>query len=177
MSAGLYEITVNALLDRGAAVGRTEWAAAAARVGHERTPVLLVELFDADLIRGDVLARAAADAWSAPARPSRRLDPEQWVELFGAAGYAVDGEPAPRPAEPVRLYRRDDGDRPAGPAWTDDRAAAVVGGPETVWTTLASPQALLARVTGAGGRAEHVVDPARLGEVTAVRTGRCGRLG
>ncbi|MBW0103841.1 hypothetical protein [Pseudonocardia sp. KRD291] len=161
MSAGLYEITVNALLDRGTALSRTEWESAASRVGRERVPALLVELTDAALIGGDVLPRAVADAWSGPARPERRLDPEQWVELFGAAGYTVDGEPAPRPGVPVRLHGTGEGDV-AGLAWTEDRAGAPGH------TTLAPPEALLARVTAADGRVEHLVDPSLLGPVTAV---------
>lgn len=160
MSAGLYEITVNALLDRGAVLGRTGWAAAAARVGHERVPALLVELTDAELIGDDVLPRAVADAWSGPARPTRRLDPEQWVELFAAAGYAEDGEPAARPPAPLRLHRGPDDDR-TGMWWTGDgdRAAAE--------TTLASPEALLARITDPDGRTGYVVDPSKLGAITA----------
>ncbi|RZT86797.1 hypothetical protein EV383_3695 [Pseudonocardia sediminis] len=161
MSAGLYEITVNALLDRGAVLSRTEWTTAATRVGHERVPALLVELTDADLVGDDVLPRAVADAWSGPARPTQRLDPEQWVELFAAAGYAEDGEPATRPPVPLRLHRGPDDER-TGMWWTEDgeRAAAE--------TTLAPPEAMLARITAPDGRTGYVVDPSRLDAVTAV---------
>lgn len=158
VSAGLYEITVNALLDRGVAIGAAGWASAAARVGHERVPALLVELTDADLVTADVLPRAVADAWSGPRRPAQRLDPEQWVQLFGDAGYAVDGVPATRPSAPVRLYRVAGEEHPAGLGWAGQPA------PGTVWTTLASPEALLARFTAPDGDV-HVVDPALLGAI------------
>ncbi|MDN5918775.1 MAG: hypothetical protein L0I76_27400 [Pseudonocardia sp.] len=163
MSAGLYEITVNALLDRGVALSRAEWETAAARVGHERAPALLVELTEADLLPAEVLPRAVADAWTGPRRPTHRLDPEQWVELFGAAGYAVDGEPAPRPGAPVRLYRGDVDEHRAGMTWTEDRERATAGC-ATAWTTLAAPEALLARFTAADG-GEYVVDPTVLGGI------------
>lgn len=162
VSAGLYEITVNALLDRGVALGHAEWVSAGARVGAERMPALLAELADAELLTGDVLARAVAEAWSGPRHPARRLDPERWVELFGAAGYAVDGEPARRPAGPVRLYRGAHERDGAGLVWSGERHR------DTVSTALAPPHALLARVTGGHGRPRYVVDPTRLGEVTPV---------
>lgn len=155
MSAGLYEITVNALLDRGVAIGAAGWASAAARVGHERVPALLAELTDAGLVTADVLPRAVADAWSGPRRPMQSLDLEQWVQLFGDAGYAVDGVPAARPSAPVRLHRIADEEPRSGLAWAGRPA------PGTVWTTLASPEALLARFTAPDG-GEYVVDPSLL---------------
>lgn len=167
----LYEVTVNALLDRDALLTGAEWASAAARVGRDRAPMLLVELADADLVTGDVLARAVSDAWRRADRPSGVVEPERWIELFRDAGYAVDGVPALRPVRPVRLYRGCDAEHRAGMAWTDDpdRARWFAERPfrssGAVWTTPAPPAALLAR-PGGPGDTDYVVDPAALGRIT-----------
>lgn len=175
MSQALYELTINALLDRDVPLNaRDEWRRPAVRVGREREPALLAELYDVDLITPELLPFVVAEAWSAPEWPSRRLDHGRWLELFRSAEYAVDGEPAARPAAPVRLYRGADAEHRAGMAWTDDRGRArwfaerpIWPARATVWTTLAAPAALLARLTDERSESEYVVDPAMLGEVTA----------
>lgn len=89
MSQGLYEITVNALLDRDRPLTAAEWAAAAARVGGNRVPLLLAELDDAGLLTPDLLPDAVRQAWAGADRPAERLDPARWAELCTAAGLPV----------------------------------------------------------------------------------------
>ncbi|MFP5022098.1 hypothetical protein [Pseudonocardia phyllosphaerae] len=83
MSQGLYEVTVNALLDRDRPLTPAEWDAAAARVGPARTPQLLAELDDAGLLGTDLLPAAVAAAW---AESPQRLPADRWAELFDDAG-------------------------------------------------------------------------------------------
>lgn len=92
MSQALYEITVNAALDRDRPLSRAEWDAAAARVGPHRVPQLLAELDDAGLLPPDLLAVAVPAAWDGAEDPTDRLPPARWTELFADAGL-----PAPPP--------------------------------------------------------------------------------
>ncbi|ANY08772.1 hypothetical protein [Pseudonocardia sp. HH130630-07] len=89
MSQALYEITVNALLDRGRPLAPREWDAAVARVGRDRAPLLLAELDDAGLLTPELLPTAVRTAWEGADRPLVRLDAGRWRELFAAAGLGV----------------------------------------------------------------------------------------
>ena len=71
MSQALYEITVNALLDRDRPLTRADWDAAVARVGGHRVPQLLAELTDAGLVGADLLPGAVA-AGGVPSSSSDR---------------------------------------------------------------------------------------------------------
>ena len=84
MSQALYEITVNALLDRDRPLTRADWDAAVARVGGHRVPQLLAELTDAGLVGADLLPGAVAEAWASADRPLDRL-------LAALAGTGVAG--------------------------------------------------------------------------------------
>ncbi|SFM99794.1 hypothetical protein SAMN05216207_100622 [Pseudonocardia ammonioxydans] len=86
MSQALYEITVNALLDRDRALTPAEWDAAVARVGGHRAPQLLAELDDAGLIEPELLASVVPAAWELADRPLARLPTDRWRELFTDAG-------------------------------------------------------------------------------------------
>lgn len=86
MSQALYEVTVNALLDRDRPVTRAGWEAAAARVGGNRVPALLAELDDAGLVPPELLPDAVREAWAGADRPAERLAPQRWAELCDAAG-------------------------------------------------------------------------------------------
>ena len=86
MSQALYEITVNALLDRDRALTPAEWDAALARVGGHRAPQLLAELDDAGLIEPELLAAVVPAAWELADRPLARLPADRWRELFADAG-------------------------------------------------------------------------------------------
>ncbi|MBN9789618.1 MULTISPECIES: hypothetical protein [unclassified Pseudonocardia] len=99
MSQALYEITVNALLDRDRPLTRADWDAAVARVGGHRLPQLLAELTDAGLVGADLLPGAVAEAWASADRPLDRLPAARWRELFDDAGLAppavTDGSSSP----------------------------------------------------------------------------------
>ncbi|MEQ3552553.1 hypothetical protein WIS52_18930 [Pseudonocardia nematodicida] len=86
VSQALYEITVNALLDRDRALTPAGWDAAVARVGPPRVPQLLAELDDAGLIGPELLASAVPAAWGLADRPLDRLPAGRWRELYGDAG-------------------------------------------------------------------------------------------
>ncbi|MBP2367334.1 hypothetical protein [Pseudonocardia parietis] len=86
MSQALYEITVNALLDRDRPLDPAEWDAAVARVGGNRAPLLLAELDDAGLLGPELLAVAVPAAWKLADRPLDRLSAVRWRELYAAAG-------------------------------------------------------------------------------------------
>lgn len=86
MSQALYEVTVNALLDRDRPLTRAEWDAAAARVGRGRVPLLLAELDDAGLLPPELLAVVVPEARDAGVGAADRLPPERWAELLAAAG-------------------------------------------------------------------------------------------
>ncbi|MEV1294808.1 hypothetical protein [Pseudonocardia sp. NPDC049635] len=93
MSQALYEITVNALLDRDRPLTRAEWDAAVARVGGNRVPQLLDELDHAGLLEPGLFAIAVPAAWEAAERPWERLPGERWRELFVAAGRSYPADP------------------------------------------------------------------------------------
>ncbi|WFG46281.1 hypothetical protein [Pseudonocardia alni] len=89
MSQALYEVTVNALLDRDRPLTAAGWDAAAARVGRDRAPLLLAELDDAGLLPPALLASAVPEAWAGARDPVDRLPRSRWAELFAAAGLPV----------------------------------------------------------------------------------------
>lgn len=89
VSQALYEITVNALLDRDRPLTAAEWDAAAARVGGNRVPLLLAELDDAGLLDDELLPAAVRQAWAGADDAVDRLGPARWAELFAAAGVPV----------------------------------------------------------------------------------------
>lgn len=91
VSQALYEVTVNALLDRDRPLTRGQWDGAAARVGADRAPLLLAELDDAGLLPPDLLPAAVRAAWDGADRPAGRLHPDRWAELFDAAGLPFPG--------------------------------------------------------------------------------------
>ncbi|GAA1396366.1 hypothetical protein GCM10009613_47500 [Pseudonocardia kongjuensis] len=91
MSQALYEITVNALLDRDRPLTAAEWDAAVARVGGNRVPQLLDELDDAGLVGPELAARAVPEAWAGADRPWERLPVERWRELFAGIGRELPG--------------------------------------------------------------------------------------
>lgn len=111
-------------------------------------------------------------------RPLDHVSEALWRRLFAVAGYTEEGLPAA--PEPVQLFR---GGSATGWSWTDSRRFAVAFATDMgtvaadcgkLWTTLAPPEALCARVpavvdlnTGRSLADEYVVDPGRL---QAVRT-------
>ena len=95
-------------------------AIALMRVGRNSGPHLLMALHLEGMLTSEQLARAVASAWSACEYPDGCLDYAEWEGLFDAAGYTVDGVPAERPMENLRLYRGAVPERCSGWSWTDN---------------------------------------------------------
>lgn len=145
---------------RGEPITAEEWNRAAARVG--RNPATALLLFTNDLLAPDVLPGAVADAWQSAEFPLSFLTRADWLDLFGRAGYTVDGSPAPRPSEPQRLYRGCGVRLSRRWSWTPDRDLAQwfadrwpTLGEAAVFEVDASPSAMLATFTGTGDDARH----------------------
>lgn len=84
-------------------------------------PALLFDLYHAGAIDIGYYPSVVADVWSMAEFPERHFEmPDTWRDLFEAAGYTHDGQPAPRPTAPVTVYRGCDHERRFGMAWTDD---------------------------------------------------------
>jgi len=133
----------------------------------------VLDLFGA--ISPDAYAEVVPHVWGIAEFPGAALARADWRRLFGKAGFTVEGVPADRPTEPVRLWRgawrRDKG----GLSWTTTRSRAewfvkARSGDQRLWTTLAPPGALLCYQHEAGrGEDEWIVDTRGLTieEVTA----------
>lgn len=141
---------------------------AAAYAGRKHGPEILLGLWIRDAIAPDVLAAVIGSVWSAAEYPQPSLTALYWRELFHAAGFTVDGKPANRPTEPVRLYRGSPYKYRRRWSWTASREAAekfALGAlrgrvPGQVWTVLAPPLSLLCINGPETARDEHeyVVD-------------------
>jgi hypothetical protein len=140
---------------------------AGCHVGRNNTPGLLFDL----VYRGDLDIEqhpgVVADAWTSAEFPASNVDPAEWVDWFETAGYTHDGQPSPRPVEPVTLYRGCAPERRFGMSWTTDLdragwfASRDLGhGTGNVYVYHAEPFALLAYIHESGRHeAEHVIDP------------------
>lgn len=146
-----------------------EISAACGRVGRNWAPDLLDHLFDSACLTTAAAATAVAEAWSDAEFPEHILGRNRWRKLFKFAGYNVDGRPAPRPADPVKVYRGADVAHRRGWSWTTNlemsewfarRWDLTRPGTGQVWTMLAPPERLLAYIDGPDSRSEseYVVD-------------------
>jgi hypothetical protein len=128
----------------------------------------------------EIMAAIVPRLWllGAP-RPLRVTTPNNWHRLWEAAGFTREGMPAPKPRQPLRLFR---GGESSGWSWTPDPDLALAFASgfgtrgtdeiDTLWTTLAPPSALLGWVplacdvkTGRATSEECVVYPPLLDEV------------
>jgi hypothetical protein len=141
------------------------------RIGRERTPELLYDLFGGGLLTPLAAARCVADAWSGPDSPERSLSRDQWLELFRHAGYTQEGSVAPRPPSPVQLYRGASLGRRGGMSWTSDievarlfaRMPHVPPDERCVFRARVTPRRLLGYIHFEGRQeAEFIVDPRRM---------------
>lgn len=129
-------------------------------------PALLFDLYHAGALDLGYHPSVVADVWKMAEFPERHFEmPETWRDLFEAAGYTHDGQPAPRPSAPVTVYRGCHHERRFGMAWTDDLeraqwfAARDLGkGAGRVYVHRAAPRELLAFIDGRHER-EYVLDP------------------
>lgn len=138
----------------------------ATRLGRNYGPMLLE--YVGEELPHDTLAVAVSEVWTMVEYPDAALSHERWRYWWRETGFTSDGITAPRPTEPMRLYRG----AVALPAyrrrdwsWSDDRAVAerfAVGGlggrpAGVVWTALVPPQHILGFISGRN-ESEWVVD-------------------
>lgn len=145
----------------------TDLESACVAVGRNNAPLLLAELWAEGHFtwNPEQLTSCIGAVWSMSEYPDRYLEHETWRELFALAGYTVDGDGAPRPAEAIRLWRGSVPERRGDWSWTDSRAVAEryaagthYGRPKSmVWTAMVEPRRLLARNTERD-ESEYVVD-------------------
>lgn len=134
------------------------------RVGRVDRPALLFDAWYSEKIDRSTLTAVIGNVWSDAEYPNQNLDTESWRDLFGQAGYTVDGKAVDRPAEPIRLWRGSVPERQADWSWSADRtvaerfAAGIRGRkPGRLYTVTAPPEALLCANNGRD-EAEYVVD-------------------
>jgi hypothetical protein len=77
-----------------------------------------------NVIASATITALTADVWSGAEYPQNYLRQIEWLELFSAAGFTVDGRPAERPADPVKLWRGCVPSRRRRMSWTADRELA-----------------------------------------------------
>lgn len=92
-------------------------------VGRVNGPALLFDAWFGGQITQTTLAATIGPVWSDAEYPLA-LGQWAWRELFAAAGYTVDGQPAERPAGPVRLYRGATPNLRRRWSWTTDSSVA-----------------------------------------------------
>lgn len=114
------------LTRKGLVIGMTKvrWDDLSSRVGRNDLVVTLAS----NWWRIDRRDRAMAvhEAWYMAEFPERLADQKFWLEVFNKAGFAIDGQPAPRPAEEtITLYRGGLESRRNGLSWTTDRIEAM----------------------------------------------------
>jgi hypothetical protein len=134
-------------------------------VGRTFAPGLLSAAWHLRKITLGTLQAQVGPSWSGAEFPDRLMTRQLWRGLFAAAGFTVDGVPAPRPAEPIELYRGSVPKRRRDWSWTTDRAIAekyaaggMAGRPDgSVYRTVALPSALLCANSGRQ-ESEYVID-------------------
>lgn len=150
-------------MGRGLAPTVNEVSTALGRVGRVPAVGLLIDLHVAGLLTAEAAAASVGSAWSGSEDSDRHLFHDEWRPLFELVGYAEDGRPAERPAQPLALWRGSVPERRTEWSWTDDREVAVgyAGGERfrrplgMVWRATVEPWRLLARNTK---QCEYLVD-------------------
>ena len=142
---------------------------AMSRLGRNYEPALVATMYweREEFIRPH-LPELVIGAWGSAEFPSSCLDPYVWEELFSEAGFTVNGKPAHRPKEPVRVYRGAAPEHKIGWSWTPDREQAEwfrdrfnFDGSRKLYTMLAQPLDMLAILDGTThrvGESEVVLD-------------------
>lgn len=133
--------------------------------GRNYGPSFLCDAYSEDKIKPETVTDLIGGIWSMAELPDRYLDRDDWRWLFSVAGFTVDGQPAPRPTEPIQLWRGSVPERKADWSWSTDRmiAEGYANGTAArrpkgrLYTVAASPEALLCANTERG-EAEYVVD-------------------
>lgn len=149
---------------RGRPLSRDEIEGACARIGRMNAPALLGMLHEWQLLEEEAY-HAAGAIWSMAEYPDRSLTRTVWREIFGRAGYCIDGVPAERPSEPLTLYRGAPREYRLNWSWTDSSEVATdfasgrlwTRPASTVWFATVEPWRLLSRDNGRK-EAEYVID-------------------
>ncbi|MER5473742.1 hypothetical protein [Streptomyces sp. NPDC002685] len=135
------------------------------REGRDAGPSLLSDAYSQGKITDATVTALVGGVWSGAEYPDQHLDRDEWRHLFDVAGFTIDGTPAPRPTEPVLLWRGTVPTRRTDWSWTTDRTIAEGYANGTaahrptgrLYALLAPPEALLA-ANDERGEAEYVVD-------------------
>jgi hypothetical protein len=149
-------------INLGTTLSQTELDRYLLAEGRNSAPAVLWAAWEGETISFDVLAATVGSVWSLAEFPDQCLEREQWLELFQSASFTVDGQRAPRPKEPLTLWRGSVAERRSDWSWTVDRKVAkryaggtMFGRPNgEVWQVTAPPEALLAANLGPDGRKE-----------------------
>lgn len=119
--------------------------------GRTYGPEFLAEALAEDKITDETVTALIGDVWSSAEFPDQHHDRDTWRWMFDTAGFTVDGKRAPRPAEPMRLYRGSVPERRDDWSWTRDIriaekfAAGSPGRPKgQVWVCTVPPSHMLA---------------------------------
>jgi hypothetical protein len=125
------------------------------RAGRIYGPEFLDEAYSEGKVTAETVTALVGPIWSSTEYPDRQLDHDTWRWLFDVAGFTIDGKPADRPAEPMRLYRGSVPERRDDWSWSKDikvalKFAAGVRGrpPGRLWVCTVPPSRMLAVNTG-----------------------------
>lgn len=130
--------------------------------GRNYGPAILLTAWMGKRIDTDTLAAVIGDVWSSAEFPMDYLRQADWLEMFRAAGYTSEGEPAT--PKPVRLYRGAPYTYRRRWSWTDDLDRAKWFAtkyrrlPGRVWVLDAPAESLLCYVGGYRQEREYVVN-------------------
>ncbi|MEU8752020.1 hypothetical protein AB0C88_16155 [Streptomyces chartreusis] len=123
--------------------------------GRTSGPLFLEEALAEDKVTAETVAALIGDVWSSAEFPDQHHDHDTWRWLFDTAGFTVDGKRAPRPVEPLTLYRGSVPERRTDWSWTRDVKVAekfAAGSPNRppscVWVCTVPPSHMLAMNTG-----------------------------
>ncbi|WP_431959899.1 hypothetical protein [Mycobacterium sp. smrl_JER01] len=146
---------------------------ARASLGRNEGPALLYDLYPQSIDVADH-PEVVTEVWCMAEFPASLLDPDDWVSLFEEVGYTEDGKPAPRPRNPVTVYRGCSPERRFGMSWTTDIERArwfaqrdLGQGAGQLYEATIPPGCLLAYIHESHRlEAEFVVDPIALNDDT-----------
>lgn len=142
-------------------------SAACGTAGRIYAPRITCELWDSGLLEPEAVTAGVPIAWCVCEFPEMgsSIGRRWWLEMFAAAGFTVDGQPADRPHGTLTLYRGATHARRRDMAWTSDldlarhfASGALLGRmPGQVYRVVAPWTAVLAVVTDRAEH-EHVID-------------------
>lgn len=170
LSLATAERVLAVALDHGRRHGPlsvNDLSAVCGTAGRVYAPRLTCELWDHGLLEPQAVTAGVPLAWCDCELPEMgsSVGRRRWLEMFAAAGFTVDGEPADRPHGTVALYRGATHARRRGMSWSSDLEVArrFAGGalrgrmPGQVYRLEAPWSAALA-VINDRTEGEHVID-------------------